>query len=562
MRGLLYKAFSAMGQSKVSRIEADSHAPREAQLRKLNQIVSENASTRFGREHGFGAVKTWEDFNKAVKIRDYEGFRGYIEDVMAGADSVLTVEKPQMFATTSGTTDKPKFIPITPGYIKEFREASVVSGFHLLRTFPNIAHGTALVVTSPAEEGKTASGIPYGSMSGSLFKNEPFLVKKYISPVPYEVFLIKDYESKYYALLRAALSLPVAVFYTLNPSTIQLMCRKLQHHAEQLIKDVRDGTTTAPVALDNVTLNAIKAIAKPDAKRARELATLLENDQFTPEKIWPTLQVVSCWTKAAAAFYLSDFPKYFGNLPICDITYGASEGRGTVFLSPEKQMLAINSHFFEFVPEDEMESANPTVLLADQLEVGQNYFILFTTSAGLYRYNINDVVKVTGYHNRTPLLDFQYKGGNICSFTGEKITELQVTESMQAALNRSNSGVRFFTVIPQFRPEPHYELWIEPEATSASDNDSRQGELLTRLFDEALCQHNIEYETKRASARLGSVTFRTIKRGTYEAFREHLTSRGTPDTQIKISHLNPKSETMDFLSARLLPEETFVESRK
>lgn len=562
MRGLLYKAFSAMGQSKVSRIEADSAAPREAQLRKMNQIVSENASTRFGKEHGFAAIKTWEDFNKAVKIRDYEGFRSYIEDVMAGADSVLTVEKPQMFATTSGTTDKPKFIPITPGYIKEFREASVVSGYHLLRTFPNIAHGTALVVTSPAEEGKTSSGIPYGSMSGSLFKNEPFLVKKYISPVPYEVFLIKDYESKYYALLRAALSLPVAVFYTLNPSTIQLMCRKLQHHAEQLIKDVRDGTTTPPVALDSVTLNAIKSIAKPDAKRARELAYLLEKDQFIPEKIWPTLQVVSCWTKAAAAFYLSDFPKYFGNLPVCDITYGASEGRGTVFLSPEKQMLAINSHFFEFVPEDEMDSANPTILLADQLEVGQNYFILFTTSAGLYRYNINDVVKVTGYHNRTPLLDFQYKGGNISSFTGEKITELQVTEAMQAALATTNSGVRFFTVIPQFRPEPHYELWIEPEATSAPDSDSKHATTLARRFDEELSKHNIEYETKRASARLGPVTFRTIKRGTYEAFREHLTAKGTPDTQIKISHLNPKSETNEFLSARLMPEEAFVESRK
>lgn len=560
MRGLLYKAFSAMGQGKVARIEADSASPREAQLRKMKQIVSENASTRFGKEHGFSGIKTWDDFNNAVKIRDYEGFRQYIEAVMEGADSVLTVERPQMFATTSGTTDKPKFIPITPGYIKEFREASVVSGYHLLRTFPKLAQGTALVVTSPAEEGRTSCGIPYGSMSGSLFKNEPFLVKKYISPIPYEIFLIKDYESKYYALLRAALSLPVAVFYTLNPSTIQLMCRKLQNHAEQLIKDVRDGTTTPPVALDLVTTNALKSIVKPNATRARDLANLLEKDQFTPDKIWPSLQVVSCWTKAAAAFYLSDFPKYFGNLPICDITYGASEGRGTVFLSPEKQMLAINSHFFEFVPEDEMDSANPTILLADQLEVGQNYFILFTTSAGLYRYNINDVVKVTGYHNRTPLLDFQYKGGNISSFTGEKITELQVTQAMQAAMATTDSGVRFFTLIPQFRPEPHYELWIEPESGKTDQQNSRSAELLARRFDEELSRHNIEYETKRTSLRLGDVTLRIIRSGTYEAFREHLTARGTPDTQIKISHLNPKSETRDFLVARLLPEETFVES--
>ena len=562
MRGLLYKAFSALGQSKVKRIEADSATPREAQLRKLDQIVVENASTRFGKEHGFASIKTWDEFNRAVKIRDYEGFRGYIEDVMAGAEGVLTTEKPKMFATTSGTTDKPKFIPITPGYIKEFREASVVSGYHLLRTFPKIAQGTALVMTSPAEEGRTSSGIPFGSMSGSLFKNEPFLVKKYISPVPYEIFLIKDYESKYYALLRAALALPVAVFYTLNPSTIQLMCRKLQNHAEELIKDVHDGTTTPPVALDSETLTALKRIVKPDPVRARELDGLLKRGEFTPEKIWPTLQVVSCWTKAAASFYLADFPKYFGNTPICDITYGASEGRGTVFLSPEKQMLAINSHFFEFVPEDEMDSANPTILLADQLEVGKNYFILFTTSAGLYRYNINDVVKVTGYHNQTPLIDFQYKGGNISSFTGEKITELQVTQTMQAVLGTANSGVRFFTVIPQFRPEPHYELWIEPEASSDGKQAAKQIEEIARRFDEELSRQNIEYETKRASARLGAVTFKIIAPGTYEAFREHLTAKGTPDSQIKISHLNPKSETTAFLSERLLPDAEFVESRK
>src|SRR5690606_110423 len=78
-------------------------------------------------------------------------------------------------------------------------------------------------------------------------------------------------------------------------------------------------------------------------ERARYLERIFEQSCFTPDKIWPTLSVVSCWTKAAAAFYLSDFPEYFGDVPVCDITYGASEGRGTVFLSPDKQPLAIHS---------------------------------------------------------------------------------------------------------------------------------------------------------------------------------------------------------------------------
>jgi len=43
-----------------------------------------------------------------------------------------------------------------------------------------------------------------------------------------------------------------------------------------------------------------------------------------------------------------------------------------------------------------MGKPNPTILLADEVEEGRNYFILFTTSGGLYRYNINDVVRVVG----------------------------------------------------------------------------------------------------------------------------------------------------------------------
>ncbi len=555
MRGLLYKAFSALGRKTVNAIESDSASPREAQLRKMNQILTANAGSKFGREHGFATIKTWKDFDAALRIRDYEAFRPYIDELTAGATNVLTAEAPVMFATTSGTTDKPKFIPITPSYIKEFRHASVVSGYYLLKTFPGMASGTALAMTSPAEEGKTPCGIPYGSMSGSLFKNEPYLIKKFISPIPYEVYLIKDYESKYYTVLRAALSLPVAFFYTLNPSTIQLLCRKLGVFAEQLIKDVRDGTTTPPSGLDQATLRALKPITRPDPERAKMLARLLEQGKFTPEHVFPSLQVVSCWTKAAAAFYLADFPHYFGNTPVVDITYGASEGRGTVFISPEKQMLAIGSHFFEFVPEDEIDSERPTILLADELEVGKNYFILFTTSAGLYRYNINDVVKVTGFHNRTPLLDFQYKGGNICSFTGEKITELQVTQAMRKTLDDIGTNLRFFTLIPQFRPEPHYEIWYEIDANLADRgvDHERKGfaEDLAQRFDRRLQEENIEYETKRASARLSPVTFKLIKSGTYEAFRKHLTAKGTPDAQIKISHLNPKAETREFLEQRL-----------
>jgi hypothetical protein len=301
----------------------------------------------------------------------------------------------------------------------------------------------------------------------------------------------------------------------------------------------------------NATIRAnIAHLLKANPQRASELATLLRQRQFKPEFVWKNLSLISCWTKAAAAFYLKDFPQYYGSIPVCDITYGASEGRGTVCIAPDKQALALRSHFFEFVPEDEIESPNPRALVADELEEGQSYYILFTTSGGLFRYNINDIVKVVGWHNKTPLLEFLHKGGNISSFTGEKITESQVTDATSALLKQTGTKARFFSVVPSFRPEPHYQLWLELE--SDPSDLSTFTKLTESEFDKQLGLCNIEYRTKRDSQRLAPPVVRLLRPGSYENLRRTLVSQGVPDAQIKVSHLNPKDNVRDALEQSLL----------
>jgi hypothetical protein len=548
IRRALYHGFSFIAEGKIRKLVSDSRHPRATQLKKLQSILRSNELTAFGKDHGFAAIRSEKDFQQAVPVRDYEQLSGYVDRAVAGEREVLTADEIIMFATTSGTSGKPKFIPVTAGYLEEFRLASIVSGYNLLRAFPGISGGATLSLVSPAEEGRTSGGLPYGAISGQLFQHEPYLIKKYISPIPYDVFLIKDYEAKYYTLLRLALVMPLSCFYTLNPSTIALLCRRLAQHADRLVDDVRTGRLNAPVKLPDTTLARLSPFLRPDSRRAAELQALIDAGEFVPHRIWPQLAVVSCWTKAAASFYLSDFPKYFADVPVCDITYGASEGRGTVLMGPGKQMLALHSHYFEFVPEEEIERSNPSVLLADEVEVGRSYYILFTTSGGLYRYNINDVVKVTGFYNNTPMLEFQYKGGNICSFTGEKLTELQVVQAVHSALARSGSRLRFFTVVPRFRPQPHYQLLLEfaPPLAPGNEVQERVAATIAQAFDEELGCLNVEYLAKRESKRLDPVTYELLPVGAYEAFRKHLVSQGVADAQIKVSHLNPKDEIREF----------------
>jgi hypothetical protein len=544
-RPLLYKAFAALGSREVSAIEAASRRAGLAQQEHLLGILTANAESLYGREHKFSAIRSIADFQNSVPINDYDGLQPYIERAAAGERSILTAESPFMFATTSGTSGARKLIPVTRSYVREFRRASVVSGFNLLKHFPALAKGVALTVFSPAEDSRTKAGIPCGAISGRLYLEEPPLIKRYVSPIPYDVFVIADYESRYYTLLKCALGMPVSSIYTLNPSTIMIIAKRLELYAERLVKDVRDGTLTPPAPLSASIQNAVGSFNRPDPVRAKELEHLLENSQFVPPKVWPGLSMISCWTKAAASFYLQDFPKYFGDTPVCDITYGASEGRGTVCLSPNEQMLAIRSHFFEFIEECDIDKAHPRVRVTDELEVGRNYYILFTTSSGLYRYNINDIVKVVGWHNNAPLLEFLHKGGNISSFTGEKITESHVTKAVLSASTKLGLRTQFFTVVPKFRPEPHYELLIEYIESGENVSLDRLG----GVADQCLGDENIEYQAKRESNRLSPIIVRRLRAGSYEHIRKTLVAGGTPDAQIKVSHLNPKSDILQLLDS-------------
>src|SRR6202030_1542603 len=122
--------------------------------------------------------------------------------------------------------------------------------------------------------------------------------------------------------------------------------------------------------------------------------------------------------------------------PVRDVGLIASEGRMTIPVADgtPSGILDVTTHYFEFMPEGEVKSLNPTILAAHEVEEGKTYYILPTTSYGLYRYQIHDLVRVTGFYNKTPLVEFLSKGALFSNLTGEKISEHHVTQSMAVVL--------------------------------------------------------------------------------------------------------------------------------
>jgi hypothetical protein len=231
--------------------------------------------------------------------------------------------------------------------------------------------------------------------------------------------------------------------------------------------------------------------------------------------------------------YLRQLPQYYGSPPIRDLGLLASEGRMTIPLegfSPSG-VLDIWSHYFEFVPEAEIDSPQPTVLGAHELSEGKSYFIMPTTAYGLYRYHISDLVRVTGFYGNTPFVEFLGKGHRFANLTGEKLSEYHVTKAMDAVAKRVSQPVTAYSLAPIWHDvRPYYGLFLEePDA-----NDEETLKRFLTEFDRRLGEENVEYAAKRESGRLGPVRALLIPDGTWAAWdRSRLAATGGSPEQYK-----------------------------
>jgi hypothetical protein len=520
--------------------------PLFSQSNKLFKIVNANVDTVFGRKHGFAKIRSIEDFRSAVPVNKYEDLSPYIEALMNGAKRQLTAEEPFMFATTSGTTAQPKFIPITEQHLKDYTHAFQIHNYHMIDDYQSNANGRFLIITSNDEEGRVPSGLPYGAVSGVLNRRQPPIIRKHFA-TPYELCKIADVDMKYYLMLRCALAQDVVAIFACNPSSMLLLADQLREHAEDLVSDIFDGTLKSSYAPVSGIRDAFSPFLKADRERARRLEAMLSQDGvLKPKDVWERLILLSCWKGGAMSFYLDRLPEAYGNVPVRDFGYMATEGRGSIPLSDDGAggVTAITSHFFEFVQESSAEAAQPDFLTADQLELGKRYYIFLTTSAGLYRYNINDLIEVSGFYANTPIIEFVRKGLGISSITGEKITEEQVLTAVTHAVNhlKLNSICHFTTEVELGLP-PHYVCFVE---ANTSLPQSVQDEFI-RLFDQSLSLQNSEYKDKRVTKRLGTPSVRILPAGTYTRLRQQRVLEGAPEAQIKI----PLLSTPPAFSGRL-----------
>jgi hypothetical protein len=312
---------------------------------------------------------------------------------------------------------------------------------------------------------------------------------------------------------------------TANPSTLVNLAKLGESSKEDLIRDIADGTLSNRFEVAADVRQALRRrLGGPNANRARELEAIIHHTgHLHPRDYWPDLSLLAVWTGGSAGAYTAGLKRFFGEVPIRDHGLSASEGRMTIPLADDRPdgVLDVGTHYFEFIPEGEYGTNQPTVLEAHELREGQSYYILLTTSSGLCRYDIRDVVRCTGFEGGTPLIEFLNKGSHISSVTGEKISESHVVAALKQATAELHLTLSHYTVAPEWGDPPGYRLLVEQADLPAPDSADR----LCALAEARLQELNVEYGEKRRTGRLVPLAPMLLPPGAWERFARHRQSK-------------------------------------
>jgi len=516
----------------LQRFRAACGDPLTAQAQQLRRILAAGARSEFGVRHRFARIARLGNprdmihaFQTTVPVRSYGEMRDELDAVYAGRWRTLCPSRPLRFAMTAGSTGRFKYIPVTQEYHREVGRTAMIFNGALEACLPETRNLKTQFLVGSAEGGRSPAGVPQGFASGFNYQNLPrFVRRRFVAP--YWIFTIDDPEERAYAAGRILVDEPrLGVLSAISPVNLINLRQALDRNVDRLIADVAGGslTTTGSPAVSGTwsgRRDPLRARALQEAWRA--------NGTLPTNQLFPALRVLVSWQGGNMSYYLDDARHAFGVDQTFEFPISASEGVFAIPLHANRPggALAITTHFLEFIP----ESGNGAPLRADELEAGREYRIVVTNGAGLYRYDMEDIVRVTSFYRATPLIEFVSKKDRQISVSNERLTELDVTRAMQEA---SRDRVRRF---PEFLFVPcsdrRYRVVLDETSWPGDDLST-----FARAIEQQLRRAAKGYDFEREDALLAPLQLIVTARGQLRDWLRHREQDALPNAQIKPLHL-------------------------
>jgi hypothetical protein len=492
--------------------------PAPTQRAILMAYLRANAGTTFGRTHGFAAIDSIEAYQERVPLASYSDFASSIDDISRGEHGVLTRDRVRTLALSSGSVSAAKRVPYTRALQQEFRRAVAPWVFDLCLDRPRLATGASYWSITPVavDRRSGAAAVPVGFDEDAAYLGAAWkrLVDATLA-VPGAVRFVKDMDAFRYVTLLFLLGRSDLSFVSVwHPTFLTLLLEALEPHWQSIVADLRRGTLSPPSRLPEDVDRDLRSRLRADPRRADELQALGPRDASA---IWPRLQVVSCWADGHAALAL---PALRSRLPRAWVQPKGLLATEAVVTVPFRGLtpLAIRSHFFEFV-----RDGRP--LLAHQLVPGEVFSVVVTTGGGLYRYRLEDRVRVNGFVEKTPSLEFLGKEDHVSDLCGEKLNETFVAGALAEVCAQLRVTTRFALLAPDLAESPPgYTLYIETDAAPPA--------ALATMLDDALAR-NPQYRYCRTLRQIAPVRLFRATDAMFPAYVERCRELGQRVGDIK-----------------------------
>ena len=467
----------------------------KVQQKTMLKLLNQAQNTIFGKDHSFSAIQNYADFKTHIPVRDYEGIKPYIDQIIDGKENILWPGKPLYFSKTSGTTSGTKYIPISvesmPNHITAARDAILSYIAETKNT--SIVDGKMIFLQGSPELSKTGN-IPTGRLSGIVAHHIPsYLIKNRLPS--FKTNCMADWEEKVDAIVEETICEKMSVISGIPP-WVQMYFEKLQNKSGLQIKDL---------------------FPKFDL-------FIYGGVNYEP--------------------YRQTFEKLIGKKMDSIELYPASEG----FIAyqdsqKEEGMLLCVNHgiFYEFIPSAEFFDKNPTRISLTDVKIGVNYVLILSTDAGLWGYNIGDTIKFVSIDPYRIIVS-----GRISHFTsafGEHVIAEEVEKSLKEAMEKIPAQVNEFHVAPQVNPQsglPYHEWLMEFEKQPENISDFK------RLIDTSLQKHNPYYKDLILGKVLRPLEVTIIGKN---GFRNYMKSIGKLGGQNKVPRLANDRKIADKLTA-------------
>ena len=483
MKAFLSKLFSSFIHRRLMK---DARHALLCQERILLELIDKAKNTAFGTDHHFNTIKSYEDFTKAVPVRDYEGIKSYIERIRKGESNVLWPGKPLYLSKTSGTTSGTKYIPLTadsmPNHINSARNA-LLSYIH--ETGKSDFVNGKMIFLQGNPDLKEENGIKIGRLSGIVAHHVPAYLQRNRLP-SFEVNCIDDWESKVEAIAETTMSEDMRLISGIPPW--------VQMYFEVLRRKTGKGSISQ--IFPNFSLLVYGGVNYKPYQKSIEQTIGRKVDQI---EVYP----------ASEGF----------------IAFQDSQ-------SAEGMLLNVNSGiFFEFIRAEEVFDDNARRYSLGEVEAGINYAVILSTNAGLWAYNLGDTVKFVSLNPYRIVVSGRIK--HFTSAFGEHVISEEVEGAVRYAVQELNIDISEFHVAPQVNPPegelPYHEWLVE---LKGSNHDLNK---LAQTIDTYMQERNVYYRDLRKGNILQQLKI-TLIHG--NGFNDYMKSIGKLGGQNKLPRLS------------------------